>query len=261
MSDFEEKIQELLKLKGLDFVQGLLKIEEDRFNKEFLKGSVYEEINADFGLFPPLKIYPVYFLGNIARPENKRVFIGINPGYDRSNSLEQKFLEERGCFDGYCNIFGDFLRKKHKGLSSKYFSNIAGFLKRFYELDEINNWTWFQDNIINLDFIPYHSKNAAGIRINNIEKFRKVYFQILLKFLEHINPRDYIFVNGFPTFEGYFQNDIFIKAIQFKKVDNFWIGNIGRFKFIGLPFLTQVSGGKDNLVNNIRRYLADEATS
>lgn len=255
MSDFEAKFQELLILKGLSFIKGLLKLEEDRFNRGFLKGSVYEEINADFGLFPPLKVYPVYFLGNVIKPKGKKVFIGINPGYDRSSYLEQQFLEKKGCFDGYCNIFGDFLKEKNKGLSSRYFSNIAGFLKRFYNIQETIDWMWFQNNFIGLDFIPYHSKDAAGIRINNLEKFKNTYFLSMIKILEHINPEEYIFINGFPTFERYFKEGLFKKEVQFKKKDNFWVGKIVGFKFLGLPFLTRISGGKDKLVNSIDRYL------
>ena len=261
MSDFEIRFQGLLKLKGLEFIQSLLKLEEDRFNKNFLRGSVYEGINTDFGLFPPLKVYPFYFLGNITESKGKKIFIGINPGHDRGNSLEQKFLEEKGCFNGYCNIFGDFLKKKNKGLSSRYFSNIAGFLKRFYNIQETIDWMWFQNNFIGLDFIPYHSKDAAGIRINNLEKFKNTYFLSMIKILEHINPEEYVFINGFPTFEKYFKEDLFRKEVQFKKIDNFWVGKIGRFKFLGLPFLTRISGGKDKLVNNIRKYLSNEKTT
>ncbi|MEI6596744.1 MAG: hypothetical protein WCL13_00840, partial [bacterium] len=132
-------------------------------------------------------------------------------------------------------------------------SNIAGFLKRLYEIEKIN-WDWYQTNFINLEMIPYHSANTSGLRINNPTEFRKIYFEILLKFLKHLNPQKSVFILGFPTFEQYLNQSHFKNVISFKKYGNFWVGKIAnKYDFIGLPFLTRIKGGKDALVSGIKK--------
>lgn len=97
-------------LEGLEFIKALLRIEERRFKQsEFLRGSTFEDINADFGIFPSVPAYPVYFAGDIREPTGKIIFMGINPGYhEEGNRKEQEFLQKRGCYEGYCRIFSNF---------------------------------------------------------------------------------------------------------------------------------------------------------
>lgn len=247
-------IQSILKLEGLQFIKKLLAYEKERFDNEFQKGSVYEKINADFGIFPENPVYPVYFTGNIENPKGKIIFIGINPGYNKEqNAIEQLYLNDRGLYDGYCNIFYDYFKNQHKGLT-QYFANIAGFLKRLYNIKQID-WDWLQENFINLELIPYHSSNTSGLRINSLQHYYDTYFQILIKLLGVIRPEDAVFINGMPSFEKYFLATPMNKAIGFKKIKNFYQGRIAnRYDFIGLPFLTRVAGGKDKLVENIKAY-------
>src|SRR5467141_2021631 len=96
--------QKISHLEGLEFVKALLLLEEQRFEQSsFVKGSTFEDINADFGIFPTLAAYPVYFAGDIREPEDKIIFIGINPGFNKEgNRSEQAFLQSRGSFEGYC---------------------------------------------------------------------------------------------------------------------------------------------------------------
>ena len=74
--------------------------EEQRFEKQrFLLGSTYEDINADFGIFPTMAAYPVYFAGDVTRPKEKIVVMGINPGFNEAmNRREQSYLEQNGSF-------------------------------------------------------------------------------------------------------------------------------------------------------------------
>ncbi len=245
--------KDILKINGLDFIKALIDFEQRRADHNFLSGSTYEQINADFGIFPPVKLYPTYFSGNIKKPKNKIIFVGINPGYSvELNKRELKYLQEKGCFEGYCHIFTDFFKKYKKGLLP-YFANIKGFLRRYYNIEENIDWDWLQENLISLDLIPYHSENSSGLRINDIKKFRDVYIAIFLKILDSLNPQKPIFINGFPTFKQYFDKKELRDIVSYKEVDNFWIGKIGKFEFIGLPFLTQVRGGKDKLVSSIKK--------
>ncbi len=247
--------KKIAKLKGIDFIKKLLQLEELRFtNKNFLKGSTFEDINTDFGIFPRYPVYPTYFIGDITNPRDKYIFIGINPGYNSNNSLENAYLKRRGLFNGYCHLFSDFHYSK-PGLIP-YYANIKGFLKRYDGIKEKIDWEWFQKNVIALEFIPYHSSDAAGLRINDLTKYREIYFEILLKIIRHINPKKTIFIVGFPTLKPYLVKPEFKKVIHFEDKYNFSLGKIdGRYEFIGLPFLTRVSGGKDKLVRNLKRIV------
>lgn len=250
----------IMKLRGTSFVKELLKYEQERFDKFFMKGSVFEEINADFGIFPPVSVYPVYFSGNVDKPKNKLVVIGINPGYNvKANEEEQSYLKEVGLYQGYCHIFENFFKKRRRGLLA-YFAKLVGFLKRLNGTDYAhNNWDWLQENLINLELIPFHSANAAGIRINNLKKYNERYFKVILKLLDHIKPRKPIILNGFPGFARYFGEGEFAKLISFKKVDNFWVGKLaGRYDFIGVPFLGFARGGLEPLARKVRRYWKDK---
>lgn len=257
----KEKFDEILKREGLDFIKNLLKFEEHRFDRHFKKGSVFEEINEDFGIFPKAKVYPVYFSGDITKPKNKIIFIGINPAYSEDgNKDEQIYLEKKGSFEGYCHQF-EFFKERH--LKSRYYENISGFLRRY----NTNNapkgvdWGWYQNNFINLDFIPYHSVNTGGLRVNNIEKYKKIYLKTLLKILDYLNPSKPVFINGISTVLSFldignkrkktakFSVDGIIYLNNFR---NIWFGKIGKYNCVGLPFLTRVTGGKDALVKNIK---------
>lgn len=253
----EEQFHEIAHLEGIEFIRALLRLEEQRFEQShFLMGSTFEDINADFGIFPTMATYPVYFAGDICQPKNKIIFMGINPGFgEESNRKERDFLRQRGSFEGYCRLYGDFF----KGRLVQYYSHIAGFLRRLYGITEIIDWDWFQEHFITLEVIPYHSVNANGLRINNVKKYREVYFEIILKLLRHLNPQKPIFINGFPTFRSFVTRRSgellpeFVDAIEFTSLARVSIGKLGkRYDFIGLPFLTRPAGGKDALVAEVR---------
>jgi hypothetical protein len=170
---------------------------------------------------------------------------------------EQEYLEGNGSFDGYCQIFLDFFAKHQKGLLP-YYAHIAAFIRRFFELEEARDWYWLQENLINLDLIPYHSSNAQGLRLQDPKRFRHTYFKIFLRILEHINPIEPIFFNGFPTLERYLSHSAFQDVISYDRKNGFSEGTIaGKFNFIGLPFLNRVAGGQAALVHKIKTYRAD----
>jgi hypothetical protein len=110
--------------------------------------------------------------------------------------------------------------------------------------------------LISLDLIPYHAANANGLRINNIKKYRAVYFEIILKLLNHLDPQMPIFLNGFPTYKSLLEPSAFADVLTFTEHDNFSTGKIGGYDFIGLPFLNRPRGGVDSLVKAIQRILA-----
>jgi hypothetical protein len=252
----ENEFAELLRLSGLEFARALMDWEKGRFAPmRFLMGSTFESINMQFGLFPSDPAYPCYFAGDIRKPVGKIVVIGINPGYSGKQSEEQRFLETRGIFEGYCELFSEFFAKNHSGLTP-YFSNVAGFIKRLYDIPKID-WRWFQENVIHMDLVPYHSVSTGGLQINNPEQYRRTTFAAVVKLLEHINPSGPVFVNGYPTFAKAFEQLEFGDVINVQRQGELWVGEIAeRYRFVGLPFLTRVKGGKDRLVKNLKDALA-----
>jgi hypothetical protein len=257
-----DQYKEISHLEGIEFIKALLNLEEKRFEQsQFWKGSTFEDINADFGIFPTLAAYPVYFAGDIREPKDKIVFMGINSGFsEEGNRKEQSFLQKRGSFDGYCRIFGEFRFGKKHGLIP-YYANIAGFLRRYYGITDTVNCDWFQRHFIALELIPYHSVNASGLRINNIKKYREVYFEIILKFLKHLSPQKPIFINGFPSYRRFMEDKNrellpeFRDVIEFSVASNIAIGKIAqKYDFMGLPFLNRPRGGVEAIVEAARRF-------
>lgn len=253
----QEEFLEIAHLEGVDFVKALLRVEEQR-SERFLMGSAFEDINADFGVFPSSYTYPVYFAGDIRQPANKIIFLGINPGYDANQyRSEAAFLSERGLFEGYCNLYGGYFKSYSNNV--RYYSMIKGLLCRLYSIDKsIIDWDWFQDHFIALEFVPYHSKNINGLKINDPEKFRAVYFEILLKILRHLNPEQPVFMNGYPTLHRLMTDKngllpTFRDVIEIENDGDVAFGKLSKkYPFVGLPFLSRPRGGLDALVEKIK---------
>lgn len=264
----------ILELNGLRFIRALLEWEESRFRPtEFKKGSTFEEINSAFGSFPSERAFPVYFAGDITKPEKKHIFVGINPGFSSKprQADEQRYLEENDSFEGYCRIFSDFFAEHERRLIP-YFGQIARFIRKLYDFEEeTDNWTWLQQNLISLDVIPFHSSNASGLRINEPDAFRRNYLEILVRIIEHLNPTRPIFFNGFPTIKRMLDDkrsrkqsgsvaSVFADVIKISKPRSIFSGAkiatgtfANRFPFIGLPFLIRLPDGIDPLVDEVRQ--------
>jgi hypothetical protein len=259
-----KQFKSIERLEGIEFVKALLDLEKERFDSTSFKvGSTFEDINCDFGIFPTTLAYPVYFAGDIQSPENKIVIIGLNPGYDFDKySKELNYLNERGLFEGYCNLYGDYFKSKREAVP--YYSNLKGFISRLYKIDmKAIDWDWFQKHLITLELVPYHSVNIDGVRINDPVKFRKVYLQIMVKLLSHINPQNSVLINGFPTVRRLMTNKVGVlseynEVLQIETDGIVATGHIAnRFNFVGLPFLSRPRGGKDALVEEIRRVMPE----
>ena len=117
----DEKFEEILKSDGGPFIRKLLEYEKkrvDKFNIEIKKRepNIFEQMNIDFGIFPEEVCYPVYFHGDLMKPKNKIVIIGINPGKESTNEEKCEYCEylneEKGLFEQYCNIFINCFKDK-----------------------------------------------------------------------------------------------------------------------------------------------------
>jgi len=251
--------EQILKLDGLEFIKQLLKFEQQRFDDCFFSSpkSVFEQINIEFGIFPNFNPYPVYFSGDITKPKDKMIFIGINPGFGKigDQQREKEYLQTNGLFEGYRNIFSDYY-KIHYPRPFSIFGNIKSFIIRYDKKVKNNeiDWDWLQENIILLEMIPYHSPNSAGLRINNLARYINTYFRATTKIIKYLNPKQPIFITGFPKFENYFQNDLFKKIISFDKVGSVYRGKINdKYDIIGLPFLKMPRVGLNQIIKDIKK--------
>ncbi len=252
MSNFEQ----ILKLDGIEFIKKLLKFEQQRFDDCFfnIPKSTFEQINIEFGIFPNDNPYPIYFMGDITKPDDKMIFVGINPGYGKVKKPEKEYLRNKGLFDGYCNIFSDYFKPHHKNLLP-FFNGIRGFISRYKGINrETIDWDWFQKNIIILEMIPYHSSNTSGLRINDLGLYIKTNFKAMTKIISHLNPKEPVYMTGFPTFRCYFEDQLFNDIISFKQKGLIYQGKINNeYSFIGLPFLNRPKGTYNQIIDDLKR--------
>jgi hypothetical protein len=259
----KEDLRNIDHLDGIEFAMALLDYEQRRFAEWCTPSqSAFVEMNADFGPFPAARAAPVYFAGDIRRPDEKIVFIGINPGYNADKyKSELEFLESRGWFEGYCRLYGDYFQGKR----ISYYANIWGFLRRLYGFAPAKmDWAWYQEHFVALEMIPYHAENIKGLRINDRSKYREVYLTVLLKLLSLFPQQTPIFLNGFPTIRQFLAKDgqpypEFADVIEFKQHQFVATGRIGGHEFVGLPFLNRPKGGKDAIVEEIRSHKGEQS--
>jgi len=254
MKNLKEVILKNSKLKFPALMYNVLKWEKERVDKNFTKGSYFEDINDKFGIFPKTKLYPMYFYGNIENPKNKYVFVGINPSY--TGGLEEdECLEEKESVAKYYHFLKNAftwwdIKLDHKFLP--YFNKISLYLSETEKIkrEEIN-YKWLQENVINLELIPYHSKSADGLIINNIEEYYQTYFELFRKAIKHINSKKPIVFLGKDNFLNIFENDQFKKDIIIEKRGNTLTGTIlGTYKFFVLNFRFSQKDLKD--LNKLR---------
>ena len=103
---------------------------------------------------------PTYFVGDLEGGCRYGIF-SINPGFsEESNQIEEPWKE--GSWEDYLNFTKNFFTLFYKNnMKSRYYIMLA---KIFSGLDNVNfenNRDYYQNNVINVDLIPYHSKNTG----------------------------------------------------------------------------------------------------
>lgn len=234
----------IIKNKNSDFLillKDILKWEKKRVDKNFIKNSYFEDINSRFGIFPKTKLYPMYFYGDIENPKDKYVFMGINPSYT-GKMEKQEYKDEKISFNNYYDFLNNaFLKwKKKRYYNDKLFNylkrNISLYLNERYNIDKKDiNYEWLQKNVVNLEFLPYHSKSANGLVINDINDYFETYFVVLEKFIKYLNPQKEIVIFGFPKIIELLKLDK-NKKIEFHKNGKIYQGKLFGYDFIGLNF-------------------------
>ena len=247
MKDLKQVILENKNSEFLVFIKNILKWEKERVDNYFTKDSYYEDINEKFGIFPKTKLYPMYFYGDIENPKDKYIFIGINPSYDK-RTCDEEYKDEKGSMDDYYNFLKSaFLKwKEERYYDNKLFSylnrNISLCLEKGFNVDRKKiSYDWLQNNVINLEFLPYHSKKADGLVLNNLDDYFETNFKVLERFIKYLNPDKKIVIFGFPKIIELLELDK-KNRIEFNKEGSVYIGKLFGYPFVGVGFR---SSGED----------------
>lgn len=114
---------------------------------------------------------PTYVVGDLTNKREKYAFFSINPGFRESwNTREEKFKE--GNFENYLSFVHNFfeLCERHKP-ESRYYQQFAKLLSSLVDDASLfSYWQLFQERLINLDLIPYHSPNTGLPPVLNREQ-------------------------------------------------------------------------------------------
>lgn len=241
MKNLKEVISKNSKLKFSALMYKVLEWEKERVDKNFSKDSYFEDINSKFGIFPNKPLYPMYFYGDIENSRNKYIFVGINPSY--TGLLEEdEYLEEKESVAKYYHFLKNAFIWWSIKLNNKllpYLNKASLYLSEVEKIKrELIDYKWLQKNIINLELIPYHSKNADGLEINNLEEYYKTYFELFRRSIIYFNPRKKIVFFGTSNFKKIFiDSDIFKKDISCDKTGDIYFGKIfNKYSFVVIPF-------------------------
>jgi hypothetical protein len=210
---------------------------------------------------------PTYFVGNYLDKNYKYVLFGINPGFsEKQNHIEEAWKSESWMkYNEFILNFFNFFKKNN--MKSPYYKKLS---QLFAGLDNLNLedysdvYDYFQNHILNLELIPYHS-TSFGIS-NKLSDVQKTYFENRfrqnLDFLKNQNVKLMVF-NGKPFYLLLIKNNLI-------KFDNRYVINkyisMFTFRINGIPcvlfdkFLTQAGFGLsyDNLKVDIKKLIVDE---
>ena len=183
---------------------------------------------------------PTYFVGDIESP-NKIIFMGINPGGKEQNlKFESKFRNEN--WNSYLDFHKYFFKQYKEGPKIPYYA----YLKKCFspDLDSSSNYfDYCQENFINIDLIPYHSKSFNVKLSDEIEHLYWANFEIIIKFLHNnADLTRYIVVHHKQLIELLSKKNIFNKKtdalplklknkrkVYFKEINGFKILLFSRF--------------------------------
>ena len=122
---------------------------------------------------------PTYFAGDLTKGK-KTLVVGINPGYGEKNIQFESTIRHRdwnSYLDFHLNFF-DYYRKS--GNYIKYYSQVSGALASEVLRASSDRFRFCQENLVNIDLIPYHSvgfkrrKLSVLIKEYIIDRFNQV---------------------------------------------------------------------------------------
>lgn len=122
---------------------------------------------------------PTYFAGDIKKGK-KTLVVGINPGYGEKNIQFESTIRNRD-WNSYIDFHLNFFKYyKESGNHIKYYSQISGALASEELRGSSARFRFCQENLVNIDLIPYHSvgfkrhKLSVLIKDYIIDRFNQV---------------------------------------------------------------------------------------
>lgn len=178
------------------------------------------------------ELLPVAFTGQYQR-KGSIVLFGINPGYVQEfNDWEEKQHEKT--WEDYCkyrNVF--YLDRKKNNHPSKYYVILYKLFSKIFDDNSESLWDFYQNNLINLNLIPYHSKGISlpsKFSEKQLAYLKESYFS-QLDFIKPFQPRLFVF-NGNPWHKFLIENHI---VTDFEKIQITPKFNIYFFKIGSTP--------------------------
>jgi len=143
---------------------------------------------------------PTGFSGNYNRKDMIAI-LGINPGFAKKRDRAEENEIRKESWDSYRKFHQEFYKFfKRRGFESPYYTMFWHFFSGLNRIDETENkWDFFDQNVLNLNLIPYHSVSTSlPSKFNGRqEEFLEERFANVAEFARKGRPRLWIF-NGKP---------------------------------------------------------------
>lgn len=130
---------------------------------------------------------PTYFAGLFEQGKRKSLIVGINPGYGEKNIQFESTLRNsdwEAYLDFHSNFFSYYGRS---GNSINYYSYLSGVLVKDKEelIGELGRFGYCQNNLVNVDLLPYHSKGfnrgalSSTIKADLVNRFNNTILTLI----------------------------------------------------------------------------------
>jgi len=125
---------------------------------------------------------PTYFVGDI-ESKNKIIFMGINPGGKKENlKFESQFRNKS--WNSYLDFHKYFFKHYKEGPKIPYYAYLRTCFSPDSDVTQ-NYFDYCQENFINIDLIPYHSKSFNVKLSDEVEHRYWANFETITNFLHH----------------------------------------------------------------------------
>lgn len=180
---------------------------------------------------------PTYFVGDIKDENYKYALFGINPFFSEGqNSIEETWKENS--WEDYLDFAKNFFTLFHQHrMKSKYYEKISKIFDGLENLNFISNldiYDYYQNHLINIDLIPYHSTNSGLPTHLSHEQmsYLKKRLDLGINFLKKQNNLKLIIFNGKPLYRMLIDNGLvdFYKEIEINKKVSMYF-----FQLDGIP--------------------------
>lgn len=225
-------------MKIIDDLKNDLELFESDMEKHGYSNKV-KEISKELGLDINKKTelrydyMPTYYTGKLEK--NKIILMSLNPGFNE----KQNKIEENKKKEDYFKFIDNFFKEFPKFSHSKYYTVLAPLFgkicqKNIESREEI--YSMYQDNLINIDLIPYHSnKFSLSEKVLNSSNYLKNRISRISEYMEEIKPKLIVF-NGAVYKKLLFLSDLKKTEIKINDKVNMYMFLYGESKIPAVYF-------------------------